>query len=68
MYLFSSQITSVLFTAKEPEPEIPKEPEGPPEPEPGSNEWEYIAEPLDDVGYPYDSNRLSEVESIPVMI
>jgi len=33
---------------KEPEPEAPKEPEGPPEPEPGSSEWEYVAEPLDD--------------------
>ncbi len=31
--------------------EIVIEPEGPPEPEPGSPEWEYVAEPIDDVSY-----------------
>eukprot|EP00794_Sanderia_malayensis_P007710 gene7710-8548_t len=34
--------------AKEPEVEVPPEPQGPPEPEPGSPEWEYITEPIDD--------------------
>ncbi|XP_065069955.1 sperm flagellar protein 2-like [Rhopilema esculentum] len=33
---------------KEAEPEVPPEPEGPPEPQPGSPEWEYVAEPLDE--------------------
>lgn len=36
-------------SAKEPEIEVVEEPAGPPEPEPGSAEWEYVAEPLDDV-------------------
>ena len=40
---------SFLIPAKEPEIEVEPEPEGPPEPEPGSSEWEYVAEPIDDV-------------------
>lgn len=29
--------------------EPPAEPAGPPEPEPGSDEWEYVGEPIDKV-------------------
>ncbi|XP_048580748.1 sperm flagellar protein 2 [Nematostella vectensis] len=32
---------------EEPEEEKPPEPTGPPEPEPGSEEWEYVAQPID---------------------
>lgn len=33
--------------AEEPEEEIPPVPQGPPEPEPGSEDWEYVDQAID---------------------
>ena len=45
------RLLSTEKAVEEPE-EPPPEPTGPPEPEPGSDEWEYVDQPIDKVGTP----------------
>ncbi|XP_074612593.1 sperm flagellar protein 2-like [Acropora palmata] len=43
----SKRAKSAKKGAEEPEEEMPPEPQGPPEPEPGSEDWEYVDQPIE---------------------
>ena len=47
IHSFNASLLSAEKSAEEVEEETPPEPQGPPEPEPGSEDWEYVDQPIE---------------------
>lgn len=47
IHSFNASLLSAEKNAEEVEEETPPEPQGPPEPEPGSEDWEYVDQPIE---------------------